>query len=292
MLITGSKFLGGAPFCGAVIARSDELRSFSDLRDRSSPSFGPGSPARMNGFKYDKYSKSSEVPSLPIPKGLSSFFSGFDVDPRLTALSEAFPPLYNFGLLLRWRTAINEMQRSVLPCRPYHLVANSLSSRLQKYPSSLRDRLGNEWTQGCEELMRKSTLLKVLPRFSASNLEPLSHSVVSFSLSHPNGSPFTRDDLKEVHELLTIDLSPKLSSLSESVQFLPRNPLSFFSLTSPFEGKARCYAKSSHRPARSDRRQGWWRASTCPERTIGLSNGRREVNTDGFERRSANNRKA
>ena len=111
-MITGSKFLGGAPFCGAVIMRDNEASAFVDRRSRSSPSFAFGtSQARMAPHKYNLYNKSNEVSRFPLPQGVAQFFSAFDIDPRMSSLSEALPCKYNFGLLLRWRTALNELER-------------------------------------------------------------------------------------------------------------------------------------------------------------------------------------
>jgi len=112
-MITGSKFLGGVPFCGAILARADEVASLTDRRERiSSPFLGGMSPARMGPHKYLLYGPSpSTIPKLPLPSGVSQFVSGFDVDPRITGLAEALPTQCNYGLLLRWNTALFEFER-------------------------------------------------------------------------------------------------------------------------------------------------------------------------------------
>ncbi len=76
VLLTGSKFFGGPPFCGAVLIPVAETR----------------------------------LPAAPVP-GLGRYLSRFDVDVRLAELRDALPTRRNHGLFLRWHVALDTMER-------------------------------------------------------------------------------------------------------------------------------------------------------------------------------------
>ena len=76
VLLTGSKFMGGPPFCGAVLLPVDEAASINDL-----------------------------------VKGIGDYISTDDVDFRLPEIRKNLPGFKNYGLLLRWNAALEDMER-------------------------------------------------------------------------------------------------------------------------------------------------------------------------------------
>ncbi|OQR94435.1 pyridoxal-dependent decarboxylase [Achlya hypogyna] len=83
ILVTGSKFFAGVPFCGGVLIPSlyiDELESKPDL-------------------------------GSVFPAGYSDYFSKYEFPPLGMPNTRArFPPRMNVGLLLRWETALLNME--------------------------------------------------------------------------------------------------------------------------------------------------------------------------------------
>ncbi|MFV2016764.1 MAG: hypothetical protein ACC656_15135, partial [Candidatus Heimdallarchaeota archaeon] len=78
VLITGSKFFTGAPFSGALIVPPSIANDIDELQ--------------------------------PLPSGLSAYGTIFDFPFRWKALSKNMNPRPNFGLLLRWQSALWEMK--------------------------------------------------------------------------------------------------------------------------------------------------------------------------------------
>jgi hypothetical protein len=79
VLGTGSKFFSGAPFSGVLLFPTKEaVLSYEDFAD-----------------------------------GLSYYFATDEVDERLTTLKKALPTRRNYGLLLRWETALTNIEQYV-----------------------------------------------------------------------------------------------------------------------------------------------------------------------------------
>jgi hypothetical protein len=78
LMISGSKFFTGAPFSGALVM-----------------------PPRL----AERMRMVAEVPA-----GFAAYISGLEVPPTWARFREALPTTPNLGLLMRWRTAIAEMQ--------------------------------------------------------------------------------------------------------------------------------------------------------------------------------------
>jgi hypothetical protein len=76
VMITGSKFFGGPSFCGAVLIPASEARSIG-----------------------------TAVP------GLGDYITRYDIDKRLDTLRQTLPQRYNWGLLLRWTAALDNIER-------------------------------------------------------------------------------------------------------------------------------------------------------------------------------------
>jgi hypothetical protein len=78
VMISGSKFYTGSPFSGALLVPPELARAIDDL---------PG-----------------------LPHGFADYTSRFEIPPRWERLRAGLDPRPNVGLLLRWRTALWEMQ--------------------------------------------------------------------------------------------------------------------------------------------------------------------------------------
>lgn len=76
ILITGSKFIGGASFSGALLIPQKDATLLA------------------------------KISSNTIPKGLGDYFSPDDVDPLFASIAESLPKWHNTGLLLRWESAL------------------------------------------------------------------------------------------------------------------------------------------------------------------------------------------
>jgi selenocysteine lyase/cysteine desulfurase len=119
VMISGSKFFGGPPFSGALLVP-------------------PGIAQRARQMN-------------PVPPGLASYLSAFDVPRSWRSWRAALPATPNVGLLLRWRAALAEMRafhaldRGVREERLRHLsrrLHDEVRSRrfLEPVRSSLGDR--------------------------------------------------------------------------------------------------------------------------------------------------------
>lgn len=75
VLLTGSKFMGGPPFSGAVLLPVDDAASLKEL-----------------------------------VKGIGNYISADDVDFRLLDIRNSLPGFRNYGLLLRWNAALEDME--------------------------------------------------------------------------------------------------------------------------------------------------------------------------------------
>ena len=76
VLLTASKFMGGPPFSGAVLLPVEEAESIKDLIN-----------------------------------GIGNYISADDVDFQLPEIRNSLPGFRNYGLLLRWNAALEDMKR-------------------------------------------------------------------------------------------------------------------------------------------------------------------------------------
>jgi len=107
VIVTGSKFYGGPPFCGAALLPKAMVKELNEALSGSVPSF------------RDAVASSD----------LKAYISGTLVAPELTALREMLPTndIPNLGLLLRWQMALYQIER-------YHSI-----------PEADRDRIVQSW---------------------------------------------------------------------------------------------------------------------------------------------------
>lgn len=134
VLVTGSKFYGGPPFCGATLLPQAMVTELNEALSGGVPSF------------RDAVACSD----------LKAYISGSLVGPELTALREILPTdVPNLGLLLRWRMALYQIER-------YHNI-----------PEVDRDRIVKDWMEQFADVV-KSKASPAVSIFEDPSLPPLS----------------------------------------------------------------------------------------------------------------------
>lgn len=186
VLVTGSKFIGGAPFSGAVLIP----RSYRSL--------------------FDKSQTSNFIESL------NFYFSKGDIDPAMSNLADVGNAIPNFGMVVRWYSGLYELKEFVS-----HSFFIILISRYLKIPVEKRHKLFAKWRSHVISLLEKFPQLipiDISPDMQLNNL-PLANSVISFQVSamfsslvikrqivDATGSYLSRDRLRPIHRLLTKSL--------------------------------------------------------------------------------------
>jgi hypothetical protein len=178
VLITGSKFMGGASFSGALLV--------------------PQIDAEMLG---------ATNASL-FPVGLGQYFCRSNCDAMFGALRQSLPNWFNFGLALRWETALAE------------------GKWLHSLDRLHRDRGIFAWVEGVKHLVRSSKRLYLLDDAIAS---PVDFESMSMSVGECNSvvcvgvhyidkdhvnHPMNYAQCRLVHRLMLRDLSSEINSLS------------------------------------------------------------------------------
>ncbi|TMW63286.1 hypothetical protein Poli38472_002227 [Pythium oligandrum] len=94
VLVTGSKFFGGAPFCGAVLL---PMRCVYEMETTA----------------VEEYAE------LCHPLGLEDYFSRYDFPDSMKHVRQRMGPFMNVGLLLRWESALANMEPyyAIEPCQ-------------------------------------------------------------------------------------------------------------------------------------------------------------------------------
>jgi hypothetical protein len=115
VLVTGSKFYGGPPFCGAALLPKAMVEELNEALSGGNPSFRDA------------------VASAD----LKAYISGALVAPELTALKDMLPTdIPNLGLLLRWQMALYQIEQ-------YHSI-----------PEAQRDRIVKGWMDQFADVVR------------------------------------------------------------------------------------------------------------------------------------------
>jgi len=141
--ITGSKFLTGPPFAGAVLI-----------------------PRQM----------STLLKSGTIPEGLDAYFSTGDF-PRTASIARNLPPGANFGLILRWRAALAELnaflavpdeRKTKVLVRFHEAVDQAIGSILVPGTTRLGPRTNNLRIRGsiegrCQGIPRSGRYAEIIP---------------------------------------------------------------------------------------------------------------------------------
>ncbi|CEG35169.1 diaminopimelate decarboxylase [Plasmopara halstedii] len=174
VLATGSKFFGGSPFCGAV------LMPMRCVREMEAVASG----------------RHSEV---AIPDGLKSYFSRHEVPEDMHNFRERLGRKMNVGLLLRWETALFNMEPF---CR---IPPEDVVAICELYMNTCRTKVQSSWKSMVE-------LLAVPASTEVSRgdiLAPID-SILSFKVRDKDGTFLNMAALKTLHTLLSRDLSDVL----------------------------------------------------------------------------------
>lgn len=161
VLSTGSKFFAGAPFSGFLLLPTQEISYLSCQKSVA---------------------------------GLGSYFAKDEVDERLTALRENLPTRQNYGLLLRWETALANIEQYV------------------SIPLDKRAYIISQWLEKAKKLVEKTAYVNL---FFDDSVEVESdkfrhggcNSIISFTLHPEPGNALDTESLKAVYQWMAKDIS-------------------------------------------------------------------------------------
>jgi diaminopimelate decarboxylase len=171
VLTTGSKFFGGSPFCGAVLM---PMRCVFE----------------MEAAAVERYSE------LALPLGLEDYFSRYDMPEGMRHVRERLGTNMNVGLLLRWETALVNMEPF---CR---IPPKDISAICKLYMSNCRAKMESAWGHMVELL----TPPEPSENDGTSTVTPMD-TIVSFKVRDANGTFLDMTALKALHTLLAKDVS-------------------------------------------------------------------------------------
>ncbi|ETP47423.1 hypothetical protein F442_06553 [Phytophthora nicotianae P10297] len=174
VLTTGSKFFGGSPFCGAVLM---PMRCVYELEAAA-------------------VERHSEV---AIPLGLEDYFSKYDMPEGMRNIRARLGTNMNAGLLLRWETALVNME-------PYcRIPPADIAAICKLYMSACRTKIQSLWGHMAELLAPPEPI----ENDGTSTVTPID-TIVSFKVRDENGVFLDMAALKALHTLLSKDLSGAL----------------------------------------------------------------------------------
>ncbi|CAM9784331.1 unnamed protein product [Ectocarpus sp. 4 AP-2014] len=170
-LVTGSKFYCGPPFCGAVL-------------------FPPEALAELQaGHEH-------------LPAGFDDYFTRHEVDSRYSTLRSRLPSWENRGLLLRWASALTNMEA----------VKSIPKKRLNAFVSSwvqeVRDNVQDKWPY-LSLLPEQRTGEPSIAVGGVNTVVPIVVRVPRTSSEGPDGNPEVAlgdEDLRLFHRLLSEDI--------------------------------------------------------------------------------------
>ncbi len=177
VVITGSKFLGGPSFSGAVLIPKDEAASFG------------------------------QISAEKIPAGLGDYFTQADCDEYFDNFKQALPGWYNVGLVLRWQAALAEASR--------FYTTNSLrrDRGLALWARDVRAFIDRSPILTLLENITKSEPSGVFAENIGTCNTVISFGVRAQTAAGENNY-LNMAQLRKVHQLMTLDLRPLLPGLS------------------------------------------------------------------------------
>ena len=162
LLTTGSKFYQAPPFCGAMLIP----KTISD---------------KMASGKLDR------------AYGYETIFSKYDIPTRFTHLRKTMPDVQNFGLTLRWESAILEMEK------------------LQNYNEASVIRLTSQWNDTMVNAMAETGVIELMK-----DQEKTNKSIISFRIKH-NGRYLNTDELKALYKGIVTDTHKELDGFDKII---------------------------------------------------------------------------
>lgn len=166
VLLSGSKFFSGAPFSGVVFIPDAEADAFK-----------------------------REI--VNFPRGMSDYFSAYDVDESLPQLRDVLNQNLNRGLMLRWETGLHEIEK-------YY-----------SYDARICDSIAQLWVQEIKNLIARYDQFMLcsdndLPDEVKSDYVGSVNTICSFLIKKEQDNFFGIKDLRHIYSLLTEDIHTKL----------------------------------------------------------------------------------
>jgi hypothetical protein len=183
IMITGSKFLGGASFSGALLIPAYDAVLFAQAERNK------------------------------IPVGLGDYISPSDCDDIFTNLRAVLPPWYNVGLALRWKTALTEAERF------YAIEPSHRDRGLAAWAAGVRTIVrSSDCLQLLDDLDERSVSRSWQELVGKTNTV-ISFAVTTQA---EDGSRrfMNTAELRRIHELLTLDLRKMLPNLTDKENFV------------------------------------------------------------------------
>uniref|UniRef100_H3GCM1 Orn/DAP/Arg decarboxylase 2 N-terminal domain-containing protein n=1 Tax=Phytophthora ramorum TaxID=164328 RepID=H3GCM1_PHYRM len=174
VITTGSKFFGGSPFCGAVLM---PIRCVFE----------------MESAAVERHSE------LAVPLGLEDYFSKYDMPEGMHHIRKRLGTNMNVGLLLRWETALVNMEPF---CR---ISPRDIAAICKLYMNTCRTKMQSAWGHMVELL----TPLEPTENDGSSTVTPMD-TIVSFKVRDEYGTFLDMVALKALHTLLSKDVSGAL----------------------------------------------------------------------------------
>ncbi|MFH0898118.1 MAG: hypothetical protein V1855_00905, partial [bacterium] len=169
VFVTGSKFFAGVSFCGAAFIPEKEAISVHDE-------------------------------NVYVPTSFSDYITRDDIDEKLVSFRAKFASWKNYGGLLRWETALCEMEK-------FYAI-----------PQSLRNSIISDWVQGVEELIKKSESVRLFKQCGKFLDDPVDGSMMAgcssiIPICFDGQKNDTKGEaLKYIHKLLFDDISMDFSA--------------------------------------------------------------------------------
>lgn len=186
ILLTGSKFIGGASFSGALLIPHHDAKMLASIE------------------------------STKVPAGLGDYFSPTDLDPLFASFANTLPTWHNTGLILRWESALANADAflrtdAALRTRAIMLWANGARSLIRNA----------FYVTLCDDLVGCTSY----ENFASCIGECNSVVSFGMRVDTNNGMRYlTTDELRMVYKFLSKNLVPHISSLSEEERFIAGIP--------------------------------------------------------------------
>jgi len=172
VMITGSKFYQAPPYCGALLVPKSFLENLPKDRDAS---------------VYEPFNR---------------IFSQNDIPASLPWMRKHFRKFNNYGLLIRWESAIYEMEQ------------------ISKVPVEQVIDMANEWHDTIIDLLEENDeTFELMPDGDITN-----KTIISFRVKKSDGSYFSETELRELYKSISLK---KHSSLNGCEKLIIGQPVKY-----------------------------------------------------------------